>query len=61
MDEKPIRRITMDYYLDVLILYKRSLHGTLLRCLSEKEAKQALQKVHEGICATHANGHIMAR
>jgi len=51
----------MDYCLDVVILYKRSLHGTLLRCLSEKEAKQALQEVHEGICATHGNGHIMAK
>jgi len=51
----------MDYCLDVVILYKRSLHGTLLRCLSEKEAKQALQEVHEGICATHGNGYIMAK
>lgn len=51
----------MDYYLDGEILYKRSFNGTLQRCLNEKEAKQALQQVHERIYATHANRHIMAR
>jgi hypothetical protein len=47
--------------LDGEILYKRSFNETLLRCLNEKEAKQALQQVHERICATHTNRHIMIR
>jgi hypothetical protein len=53
----------MDYYLDAKVLYKRSSNETLLRCLDVIEAKKkkALQKVHEGICATHASRHMMAR
>jgi len=60
-DEKTLRRMTMNFYLDGEILYKRSFDGTLLRCLNENEIEQALKEVHEGICATHANGHTMAK
>eukprot|EP00258_Populus_trichocarpa_P025576 XP_024441595.1 uncharacterized protein LOC112324178 [Populus trichocarpa] len=60
-DEKTLRRMTMNFYLDEEILYKRSFYGTLLRCLNENEIEQALKEVHEGICATHANGHTMAK
>jgi len=51
----------MNFYLDGEILYKKSFDGTLLRCLDEVEAKNALREVHERICSTHANGHVMAR
>ena len=51
----------MDFYLDGEILYKKLSDGTLLRCLDEFEAKNALREVHEGICSTHANEHVMAR
>jgi len=51
----------MEFYLDGEILYKRSFNGTLLRCLDEIEVKVALQEIREGICATHASGHMMAR
>ena len=51
----------MDFYLDGEILYRKSFDGTLLRCLDEAEAKDALREVHEGICSTHASGHMMAR
>jgi hypothetical protein len=60
-DEKTLRRMTMNFYLDGEILYKRSFDGTLLRCLNENEIEQALKEIHEGICATHANGHTMAK
>ncbi|XP_073262695.1 uncharacterized protein [Populus alba] len=60
-DRKTIRRLAMSFYLDGEILYKRSFDGTLLRCLSATDAKKALQEVHEGICSTHASGHMMAR
>ena len=53
--------MAMNFYLDGKILYKRSFDGTMLRCLNENKIKQALKKVHEGICATHANGHMMVR
>ena len=42
-------------------MYKRLFIRTLLRCLREKEIKQALQTIHEGIYVTHVNGHTMAR
>ncbi|KAG5241524.1 RNA-directed DNA polymerase (Reverse transcriptase), Ribonuclease [Salix suchowensis] len=59
-DKETLRRMATNFYLDGEILYRRSFDGTLLRCLDEKEIGQALEEVHEGICATHANGHTMA-
>ena len=53
--------MSMEYYIDGEILYKRSFDGTLLRCLGDLEANKALQEVHGGISTTHANGHMMAR
>ncbi|XP_073262690.1 uncharacterized protein [Populus alba] len=61
VDMKTLRRLAMEFYLDGEILYKRSFNGALLRCLDEIEAKVALQEIHEGICATHASGHVMAK
>jgi hypothetical protein len=49
MDAKTLRRMTIDYYLDSEILYKRSFYWNMLRCLNEKETKQALQEVYKGI------------
>jgi len=60
-DRKTLRRLAMDFYLDGEVLYKRSFDGTLQRCLNEANARIALQKVHKGICSTHASGHMMAR
>ena len=51
----------MDFYLDAEILYKKSPDGTLLRCLDEVEAEDALREAYKGICSTHASGHVMAR
>jgi hypothetical protein len=61
IDKRTLRRMAMEYYIDGEILYKRSFDGTLLRCLSDLEANKALQEVHGGICATHTNGHMIAR
>jgi hypothetical protein len=35
IDMKTLWRLAMNYYLDVEVLYKRSIDGTLLRCLDE--------------------------
>ena len=61
MDKKTLRRLAMDFYLDGEILYKRSFDGTLLRCLNEIDARNVVREVHEGICSTHANRHMIAR
>jgi len=61
MDKKTLRRLAMDLYLDGEILYKKSFDGTFLRCLNKTDAKNALREVHEGICSTHANRHMVTR
>ena len=60
-NRKTLRSLAIDFYLDREILYKISFDGTLLRCLNEIEARNALREVYEGICSTHANGHMLAR
>jgi hypothetical protein len=60
-DKKTIRRLAMGFCLRSNILYKRACDGLLLRCLNEKEARQVVQEVHEGSCASHPSGHNMAR
>ncbi|XP_039056854.1 LOW QUALITY PROTEIN: uncharacterized protein LOC120199967, partial [Hibiscus syriacus] len=60
-DKRTIRRMASGYVLDGETLYKKSLDQVLLRCVDAKEAKLILEEVHEGICGTHANGHVMAR
>ena len=34
---------------------------TLLECVDALEAEKILDEIHEGVCGTHANGHMMAR
>ena len=33
----------------------------LLRCVDVEESKQIMTEIHEGICGTHANEHMMTR
>ncbi|GLT27543.1 hypothetical protein SLA2020_025300 [Shorea laevis] len=49
------------YFLSGDTLYKRSANMTLLRCVDAIEAKRIMVEVHERICGTHANGHMLAR
>ena len=37
-------------------LYRRSHDGIFLRCLSHKEAQEALKEAHDGICEAHQPG-----
>ncbi|XP_075500066.1 uncharacterized protein LOC142538637 [Primulina tabacum] len=43
------------------ILYRRSFHGPLLKCLPEKEVDYVLREIHEGCCAEHLGGMSLAR
>jgi len=45
-----IRRKTSKFYYNAITrtLYRRSHDGTLLRCLSHKEAQEALKEAHDG-------------
>ena len=60
-DKRTLRRMAMDFFLNGEILYKRNYDTVLLRCVDAMEAKKIIEEVHEGFCATHSNGHAMAR
>ncbi|CAJ2637090.1 unnamed protein product [Trifolium pratense] len=40
-------------------LFKKTLEGVLLKCLSENEAYIAISDVHSGACGSHQSGHKM--
>jgi len=60
-DKRMIRRLALGCFPSGEILYKMSSNGELLRCVDAKEARRILFETHEGNCATHANGHMMAK
>ena len=41
-------------------LYKRSLDGPHLKCLTAQEGQYILEKLHEGICGNHQGGRTLA-
>ena len=51
----------MGFFLDGDVLYKKSKDQILLRCVDANEAKKIVYEIHEGVCGTHASGHVMAR
>ena len=51
----------MGFFLDRDILYKKSKDQMLLRCVDVDETKKIVHEIHEGVCGTHASGHVMAR
>ena len=50
----------MGFFLDEKVLYKKSKDQILLRCVDAKEDKKIVHEIHEGVCGTHASGHVMA-
>jgi hypothetical protein len=40
-------------------LYRRTMDGVLLKCLSSDQSNIAMGEVHEGICGTHQSAHKM--
>ena len=51
----------MGFFLDREVLFKKSKDQILLRCIDVGEAKKIVHEIHEGVCGTHASGHVMAR
>ncbi|XP_057993030.1 uncharacterized protein LOC131174020 [Hevea brasiliensis] len=60
-ERRMIRRLALGYFPSGEIMYRRNFNGELLRCVDANEAKRILFETHEGNCATHANGHMMAK
>ena len=49
----------MGFLLDEEVLYKKRKDQILLRCVDSFEANRIVEKIHERVCGTHANGHKM--
>ena len=60
-DKRTLRRLAMGFFLDGDILYKKSKNQILLRCVDADKAKKIVHEIHEGVCGTHASGHVIAR
>ena len=51
----------MRFFLDGEVFYKKGKDQILLRWVDAKEAKKIVHEIHEGVCGTHARGHVMTR
>ena len=60
-DKRTLRRLAMRFFLDGEVLYKKGKDQILLRCVEANKAKKIVHEIHEGVCGTHASGHVMAR
>ena len=60
-DKKTLRRLATGFFLDVNVLYKKNKDQILLRYVDASEAKKIVHEIHEGVCNTHASGHVMTR
>jgi hypothetical protein len=51
--DKKLKWQVLKYTLVHDTLYRRTIDSVLLKCLSEEQAKEAVQEVHNGICGAH--------
>ena len=51
----------MGFFLNKEVLYKKGKNQILLRCVDANKPKKIVHEIHESVCGTHANGHMMAR
>ncbi|RDX93117.1 hypothetical protein CR513_24656, partial [Mucuna pruriens] len=58
-DKRILKRLATGFLLSGVILYKRSIDSTLLRCVDDCKAREIMEEVHEGAFGTHANGHAL--
>ncbi|XP_019416411.1 PREDICTED: uncharacterized protein LOC109327701 [Lupinus angustifolius] len=61
VNKKTIHRLAGTFFLNGEVLYKRSHDGMLFRCVDIREIQLFMTEIHEGICGTQANGHMMAK
>ncbi|XP_045791842.1 uncharacterized protein LOC123886583 [Trifolium pratense] len=56
---RKIKYRASNYVIIGIELFKKTLEGVLLKCLSENEAYIAISDVHSGACGSHQSGHKM--
>nr|XP_004229123.1 uncharacterized protein LOC101252425 [Solanum lycopersicum] len=59
--KKSIRRVTLNFFLNGEVMYKRTPDLGLLRCVDAAEAVRLIEQIHAGVCGTHMNGLTLAR
>jgi hypothetical protein len=57
--DKKVWHQAMKYTLVDGKLYRQTMEGLLLKCLSKEEGKAAMGEVHDGICGAHQAAHKM--
>ena len=57
--ERRVRFQATKYVLVEDELYDRTIHGVLLKCLGDEEAKSLMGEIHEGVCGAHQSAFKM--
>ncbi|XP_070042679.1 uncharacterized protein [Nicotiana tomentosiformis] len=56
-----LRRLENHFFLNVEVLYRRTLDLGLLRCVDATAAPRLLEEIHERTCGPHMNGITLAK
>ena len=59
--KKLIHRMSLNFFLNGEILYRRNPDLGLLRCIDDVEAAKLIEQIHTGVCGTHMNGLTLER
>jgi hypothetical protein len=57
--DRKVRRQALKYVILDNTLYRQTIDGLLLKCLSSDQSKITMGEVHEGICGAHQLAHKM--
>ena len=52
-EQRALRLLVSQYFLNGGILFKRHYSGLYLRCITQEEAKVTMDQIHSGACGTH--------
>ncbi|XP_071909674.1 uncharacterized protein [Coffea arabica] len=56
-----LRRMSSRFFLNEEVLYKKIFDLGLLRCIDEEEADYMMKEVHNRVCGSHMNGHLLTK
>jgi hypothetical protein len=57
--DRKVRQQALKYVILDNTLYRQTIDGLLLKCLSSYQSKITMGEVHEGICGAHQLAHKM--
>ena len=59
-EQRALRLLASQYFLNGGVLFKRHYNGLHLRCITQEEAKTTMDQIHFGACGTDMNGKMLA-